>query len=306
MAEQNQEKFKALHIAPETYGTSDLPVIWHHTISFLNDANWGPAVHVDSEKLWELEGNISWDDFRNIEKLTVIDDIPDYKFIKQFAQLKSLAIINSKILSDLAFIESLEKLEYLQIIQCYQVSDIAPIINLRNKQLEKRNISKSNSTVSCSKFIYEHPILQRIALIDCNVRSLEPFRQDESSEMDELHLRFNNIRDVEPLGVMNCAYLDLSHNHIENIAPLFDSEDRCYYGINLRHNLIKDISGIKEENTGVYRQTKIWIDHNPKIPLEQLIKWKENNQLWIMDMKLEPARPKSSRIKKNKKSSKPD
>lgn len=306
MAEQKQEKIKALHISLGKHDTNFATVIWHHTIPFLNDTNWGAAVHLDNEKLWWSEENVSWDNFKDIEKLVIIDDIPDYEFIGQLTQLRSLTIINSKIFNNLNLIEGLEKLEYIQLIQCYQVSDIAPIIRLRNKQAEKRSKAKPESIDSWPKFIYDYPVLQNIALVDCNISSLEAFREDSSPEMDELHLRWNHIRDITPLGVKQYAYLDLSHNHIEDITPLFDSEDTCYYGINLRHNLIKDMSGINIPNTGIPGRIKIWINYNHRIPSEQLIKWKETKHLWIMDMELKPTRPKGAPKKNSKKKSKPD
>lgn len=281
-----KEKVNYLHISPQEEKPEMEAIYWHHTITALNDHRFHCYKHIDSRKLWKKTKEIDWwKPFDSVEKLMIIGDIPSYDFIKQFKNLSNLSIIGSKTFNDLRVIEELLKLEFLQIISCHQVSDIAPIIRLRNKQKEQIDKDKSKreseDADSLQSFIFFNG-LSNINLTDCNISTLEPFTEDKELKMDELHLRYNHIKDITPLGVMSYAFLDLSHNHIGSIDSLFASEAVNYYGINLRHNLISDISSIKTNEVEIPCKIKLWMGHN-NIPSQQLNKLRDNHYIWLMD-----------------------
>lgn len=282
-----KEKINYLHISPEKQKPEMEAVYWHHTITILNDHRFQSSKHIDNRTLWKSEqAGDWWKPYENVEKLVIIGDIPSYDFINQLKSLVSLSIVGSKTFNNLGVIEGLQELEFLQALSCHQISDITPIIALRNRQKERveqeRQKRKAKRPSEFTGFIHFNS-LSNINLTDCNISSLEPFGSDNGLEIDELHLRYNHIKDIQPLGVLNNVYLDLSHNHIKDIAPLFSSEERNYYGINLRHNLIKDISGIRINEVRIPSRIKIWIGHN-QIPSQQLEKWRKNDYIWLMDI----------------------
>lgn len=178
----------------------------------------------------------------------------------------------------------------MELIQCYQICDITPTITLRNKQYQKQIEVKAQIEAEGGielkaqcKYLSDCSSLSNINLTDCNISTLEPFRADKGLSMDELHLSWNHIKDVSPLRVKWNAYLSLPHNQIEDISPLFTSVDTNYYGINLRHNLIQDISNVKISQARIPARIKIWIDHN-QIPPQQLEKWRKNKYIWLFDV----------------------
>lgn len=282
-----QEKINYLHISPDEQKPEIEAVCWHHTITILNDYRFQFNKHIDSRTLWKsTQAGDWWKPYEDVEKLTIIGDIPSYDFISHLKRLTSLSIINSTTFNSLSVIEGLQELEFLQVISCHQVKDITPIITLRNMQKEKTEQEKqkreAESPGEFTGFIH-YNALSNINLTDCNISSLEPFRADKGLRLDELHLRYNSIENIKPLGVLSNVYLDLSHNHVKDISSLFSSKERNYYGINLRHNLIKDISGIRINEVRIPSRIKIWIGHN-QIPSQQLEKWRKDDYIWIMDV----------------------
>lgn len=218
-----------------------------------------------------------------------MQDLDNYEFIRNFVNLESLAIFDCDNFNDLSIIEGMKNLEYLQVVMCPQISDIVPIIMLKNEQFEIRqraiqeNKSKGDEAEDPLRIYIGNKKLTNINLTDCNISSLEPFRDCKSREIDELHLSFNQIKDIEPLGTFSGAYISLSHNQIEHIESLFSSDTANYHAINLRHNLIKDISGIKIHPSMIPGKIKIRIKHN-QIPPQQLEEWRKEDYIWLEDV----------------------
>ena len=288
MGKSNTE-ITRLHIAPMSDEPEYTPVFWHFTGTIFNDNRFQALKHIDSRTLGTL-GTDWWKPYTKVKKLEIIDELSNYDFIKEFTGLESLTIINSETFNSLHLIEGMKDLAYLQVMGCHQVSDITPIINLRNSQQEAkdraeseyRNKEGSGATLPLG-LIGRFNVLSNINLTDCNISSLEPFKNDKSQSMDELHLSWNHIQDVAGLEIFSHAYLSLSHNQIEHIESLFASSERNYLEINLRHNLIKDISGVQIPQAKFPGRIKIRIKHN-QIPPQPLEKWRKNDNIWLMDV----------------------
>lgn len=276
-----------LHIASVASKPEYAFTYWNFTSTIMNDNRFQRVQHIDSREIKSL-GTDWWKPYTNVKKLEIITELDNYDFIKEFTGLESLAIINSQTFNSLHFIEGMEKLVYLQAIECPQISDITPVINLRNSQLEVKNRAEleyrnKEGSGTALEFITKFRGLSNINLTGCNIGSIEPFKDDKGQSMDELHLSWNHIKDVDNLGIFCHAYLSLSHNKIEHIESLFSTSGKNYLEINLRHNFIKDISGIQITESILPRRIKIRIKHNP-IPPQQLEEWRKNQNIWLLDV----------------------